>query len=151
MKHMKKARWLFFLVFVMIFFSFCTGEQNPKNEVEGIIIPTTLFHLTKYENTVLTSHISESLQGNIPAFSKLIFFDCGGASGVYDLGAVIIQVFSKLGEAKSTNLIQALNQKEKLQLLILLQVGLEYSSLGTEAGRDFAKKVIKEWGERNQK
>lgn len=136
------------LIVLMLTVSLCTCRSSKSlvKEVDGIVIPTDLFELTKDDNAALVKYIRKSLQGDRRALIQLIHFDCGGAAGCYDLGTVLVQVVSKLGKDKTNSLIPTLNKKDTRHLVMLLQFGLEYGGPPSPEGLIQVNEIISEYG-----
>jgi hypothetical protein len=112
------------IVFLLILFYSCI-----KKEVGGVKIGHNLYDTqTKSFNNNLCFLIENSLKKDEESLKKLIKVSCGGASGCYDLGEVIVQVICKIGESDFTSMAVRLNKEDRNELKDLIRVGLEYGS-----------------------
>jgi len=109
-------------VLILLFLISC-----KPSEVNGIVIGETLkVNNTDYLNNNLAKLISNTLNKDEKSLVKIINFECGGASGCYDLGYVITQIIYKLGENEFISIIDNLDKKELIGIKELIEVGLEY-------------------------
>lgn len=112
------------LVSLLISFSSCI-----QKEVKGIKIGHNLYDTQSLTfNKNLCSLIDKTLQKDIPSLKDLIKIQCGGASGCYDLGEVIVQIVCKLGEQDFNDMAIRLDTIERQELKNLIEVGLEYGN-----------------------
>ena len=111
--------------------------------MKGIKIGHNLYDTqTLSFNKNLCSLIDKTLQKDTQSLKKLIKVWCGGASGCYDLGDVIVQIIFKLGDHDFNNIAVQLDKVEKQELKGLIQVGLEYgnqNSFGIKSLQDMEK------------
>jgi hypothetical protein len=70
--------------------------------------------------------IAKSLDKDKVSLVKLSNFDCGGGSGCYWHGEVLTKIAYHIGEAEFIKLTSDMNNREKIDLHVLISVGLEY-------------------------
>ena len=70
--------------------------------------------------------IKQSVKKDEKSLAKLINFWCGGGAGCYDLGFVITQIISKIGEEEFVIMTNKLSTYNKTILVVLIRAGLEY-------------------------
>ena len=117
----EKIKIILFII-TTITFSSCI-----KNEVEGIEIGHNLYDTQGYStNKELINLIKQSVKKDENSLTKLINFWCGGGAGCYDLGFVITQIISKIGEDEFVIMTNKLSTDNKAMLVVLIGAGLEY-------------------------
>ena len=115
-----------------IIFSSCI-----KTEVEGIKIGHNLYDTRGYNtNKELVNLIKQSLKKDEKSLAKLINFWCGGGAGCYDLGIVITQIISKIGEDEFVIMTNKLSTDDKKMLVALIRAGLEYGDYNKDNKMD---------------
>ena len=108
-----------------------------KNEVEGIKIGHNLYDTRGYStNKELINLIKQSLKKDEKSLAKLINFWCGGGAGCYDLGFVITQIISKVGEDEFVIMTNKLSTDDKTMLVALIRAGLEYGDYNNDNKMD---------------
>ena len=104
-----------------------TFSSCIKTEVEGIKIGHNLYDTRGYStNKELINLIKQSLKKDEKSLAKLINFWCGGGASCYDLGFVITQIISKVGEDEFAIMTNKLSTDDKTMLVALIGAGLEY-------------------------
>ncbi|MDL2302870.1 hypothetical protein LJC28_00570 [Dysgonomonas sp. OttesenSCG-928-D17] len=110
------------LTFIVLFFIGC-----KQDNVAGIDIADTLYtHQSYAENKELRRLIEGTLDKDKDSLVRLTEFDCGGGSGCYDLGFIIVQIIYKLDEPAFSQTVSKLSEKEKSSLKSCIYAGLEY-------------------------
>jgi len=103
---------------------FCSCKQDKVN---GIIIGSDLLFAQDYsENRKLCSLINRALEKDAKAVEEITNMNCGGASGCYDLGYVLTQLITRLGEKEFIKLTIGLSKSTKNSIQGLIMAGLEY-------------------------
>jgi len=112
-----------FLILILFIITSCR-----KEEVDGIKIGGTgLYNSSSFEeNKKLCNLITGTIKKDNKSLSGLLNFNCGGASGCYDLGYIITQIIYKTGESDFLEIAKKLSQNDKNELNGFIQVGLEY-------------------------
>ena len=123
---------IIFFITATITFSSCI-----KTEVEGIKIGHNLYDTRGYStNKELVNLIKQSLKKDEKSLAKLINFWCGGGAGCYDLGIVITQIISKIGEDEFVIMTNKLSTDDKEMLVALIRAGLEYGDYNKDDKMD---------------
>ncbi|KGO84578.1 hypothetical protein [Flavobacterium suncheonense] len=105
-------------------------NQNHYKDIE--FGNTLIENQTLSENRKLYEAVKKTVKLDSNGLAELINLNCGGAAGCYDLGAVITQIISKIGERDFLKMTKKLDSKQKLHLKSLIEVGLEYGPINTE-------------------
>lgn len=117
----EKIKIILFITATIIF------SRCIKTEVEGIEIGHNLYDTQGYsKNKELINLIKQSLKKDEKSLAKLINFWCGGGAGCYDLGIVMTQIISKIGEDEFVIMTNKLSTDDKTMLVSLIGAGLEY-------------------------
>ena len=113
-------------IFLILFFSTIISCRNE--EIGGIKIGgTALYENSSFEeNRKWCQLVEKTIKRDEKALTELVNFDCGGASGCYDLGYIITQTIYKIGEDNFSGMADNLSEKDKNQLNGFIKVGLEY-------------------------
>ena len=125
------------LLFFIILFSSCNKSEFREIRFGNTLIENQTFS----QNKRLCKAVEGTLQGDKNALIILINFNCGSASGCYDLGSVITQIVYKIGEDDFLKMVKKLNPEQKSNLRGFIDVGLEY---GYRLNGKSKNKVIKD-------
>ncbi len=112
------------LTFTVITLTIVIALRILKEEIDGIKIPHHAAGFTK--KIQYKTLVRNSMGGNIISLKELIEFDCGGASGCYTHGEVLVKIIDRIGEEKIIKIIPYMNIKEKSYFKFLLMADLEY-------------------------
>ncbi len=122
---------------ILLITAFVTFSSCIKTEVEGIEIGHNLYDTQGYStNKELINLIKLSLKKDEKSLAKLINFWCGGGAGCYDLGFVITQIISKIGEDEFAIMTNKLSTDNKTMLVALIRAGLEYGDYNKDYKMD---------------
>lgn len=118
---MRKVLLISTVIALTIVITLCLLKEE---EIDGIKIPQDAAGFTK--KVEYKTLVRNSIGGNIISLKELIEFDCGGASGCYTHGEVLVKIIDHIGEGKIINIIPQMNIREKSYFKFLLMAGLEY-------------------------
>lgn len=129
----------FLLKYIFFFLLFALTVMSCKrNEVDGILIDSTLFENQSLEsNQELRQLIQKTLKEDEIALDKLINFGCGGAAGCYDLGFIVTQIIYRMGEKEFVRMASKLEINSLYGLEGLVEVGLEYGYIDKDGKMDY--------------
>ncbi len=110
-----------------------------QQKADGIIIGSNLLEMQDYtSNKKLRYLIIKTLNNEQQTLIELTDYECGGASGCYDLGYVLTQIISRMGENNFIKLVSGLNKEQKQSVHLLIMAGLEYGDNNYDGTMDNA-------------
>lgn len=113
---------IFLLILLVLFLVGCN-----RDNAGGIKIEHTLYSSMDYfENKKLCNLIESTLNKDKESLTRLVNFDCEGGTESYELGFIIVQIISKLGEDEFMKMSQNLTSLDKHRLVESINVGLMY-------------------------